>query len=173
MGEVILTPEEEANWPKAQADGATREAFVTEMLGKRPASQTGFAVTMGGGNRPAEAATGTVLTPSEIPGHTHNGPAAVREGATIPLAVDEAAQAANPDYITLQDGRTAYVKTQTGHIIPKARQIMSEDGDNFTDCLAALSTTIDGRPIVIEDLYALPLKDCMRIIGRFNAKNGL
>lgn len=101
------------------------------------------------------------------------GPANVREGATIPQAVDEAARAENPDYITLQDGRTAYVKTQTGNVIPQARRIMSEDGENFTDCLAALSTTIDGRPMVIEDLYALPLKDTMKILTRFNAKNGL
>ena len=95
------------------------------------------------------------------------GPALVREGA----AIEAATTAANPDIIKLSDGREARILNAKGSIIPQARRIMSEDGSNFQDCMVALVTIIDGRPIIIEELYDLPLKDALAIQARFNEKN--
>ena len=94
------------------------------------------------------------------------GPALVREGASVPQLTQN-----DPDVIKLSDGREARILNAKGNIIPAARRIMAEDGSNFQDCMVALVTVIDGRPIIIEELYELPLKDALAIQARFNEKN--
>jgi len=160
-----LTPEEMSAWPKAQQDGVSFEEFTRVMLAKRTGNVNSSAPAM-----TAAPGQGQDINP-DFAGPSF-GPGNLRAGATIPQAVDEEARAKDPDYIKLQDGRWAYVGTGTGRLIPKARQIMNEDGENFSDCLAALVTRIDGKPITIEDLYDLPLRDASQIIGRHNIKNG-
>lgn len=67
--------------------------------------------------------------------------------------------------ILLRDGRRAVVAPAMGRHIRLARRMQAEAGHDFLFSMIAQLTTLDGKPIVVEDLDDMPAPDVARLQG--------
>jgi len=72
---------------------------------------------------------------------------------------------ATPGGIPLSDGRLAVVVPALGRHIRQARRMQTEAGHDFLFAMIAQLTTLDGKPIVVEELDDMPARDVARLQG--------
>lgn len=77
----------------------------------------------------------------------------------------------NEKELTLSDGRVCKVKALTGRAMRDAQRTADSDTSKVMFALTAIATTIDGNPIVMEDLEDMPLKDALKIQEAFSSIN--
>lgn len=66
--------------------------------------------------------------------------------------------------ILLRDGRRAVVAPAMGRHIRLARRQAAEAGHDYMFALIAQVTTIDGQPLIAEDLDAMPGPDVVKLM---------
>lgn len=79
----------------------------------------------------------------------------------------------NEKVITLSDGRVCVIRKGKGKDAVEAMKVAGTDSSNFIFALMSRVTTIDGNPIVMEDLEELPLPDVMHMQEVFSQINFL
>lgn len=77
----------------------------------------------------------------------------------------------NAKEIKLPSGKVAVVGEFKGKHVREAQRIAGSKADMFMFALISLTTTIDGRPIVPEDLDELDGRDALELMGHFNEAN--
>lgn len=73
--------------------------------------------------------------------------------------------------IELSTGSKAEILTGKGKHAQKALQITGGDQSKYLGALMAQLVLIDGKPVVMEDLEEMPLKDYMAISEAFSEQN--
>lgn len=68
----------------------------------------------------------------------------------------------------LPSGKHCVIKRFKGKHVQQAQRLMSDDGTDMGDCLAAILVTIDGKSIVKEDLPEMDGIDYLKIITPIN-----
>lgn len=67
--------------------------------------------------------------------------------------------------ITLPSGKTAQIRQNlTGKDGIQAQRVSGTDMEKFLPAIISVAVTIDGLPIVYEDIEAMPLKDYMELM---------
>lgn len=70
--------------------------------------------------------------------------------------------------LILSDSRKVLIKEAKGHHAEKAMRIAgSGQQEKYLTALMSFTVTIDGKPIVPEQLSDMPLKDYLKIQGEF------
>ena len=73
--------------------------------------------------------------------------------------------------ITLPSGAVATVGDFKGRHVREAQRISSGASDKFLFALISLTTTIDGKTVLMEDLDEMPGMDVMALMGEFGEEN--
>ena len=73
--------------------------------------------------------------------------------------------------ITLPSGKIAEIAEFKGKHIREAQRIADGEADKIIFALISLLTTIDGYPVLIEDLDEMPGKDVMKLTAEFSEAN--
>jgi tryptophanase len=71
----------------------------------------------------------------------------------------------------LPSGRKASVAPFKGKHIKMAQRIVGEDSENIIYAIIALLTTIDGQPVVMEDMDEMPGQDLLKLMAEFGQAN--
>lgn len=71
--------------------------------------------------------------------------------------------------IELPSGRKAETRKYKGRDIREAQRIADGDPGKITFALIAMSTTIDGQPIAMEDLDEMDGPDVLKLMGEFGS----
>lgn len=71
----------------------------------------------------------------------------------------------------LPSGRKCIIKKGKGKNITEAMKTAGKEGERFLFAMICQLTTVDGNPIVIEDLEEMELKDAMDIQTKFSEIN--
>lgn len=69
--------------------------------------------------------------------------------------------------IKLPSGKMAKISGFKGRHIREAQRMADSDVSKMTFAMIALTTTIDGQPIVMEDLDDMDGKDVIALMGEF------
>lgn len=72
---------------------------------------------------------------------------------------------------TLPSGRIATLGEFKGRHVRDAQRVVGEDSDRLIYAIIAMLTTIDGQPVLMEDLDEMPGKDLLRLMGEFGEAN--
>jgi hypothetical protein len=73
--------------------------------------------------------------------------------------------------ITLPSGKTAVIEHFKGKHVRTAQQIADGDSTKILFALIAQLTTIDGEPVVMEDLDEMHGPDVMKLMAEFSEAN--
>lgn len=73
--------------------------------------------------------------------------------------------------ITLPSGKTAEISGFKGKHIREAQRMADGDASKVIYGLIAMLTTIDGEPIVMEDLDEMDGRDVLKLMGEFGEAN--
>lgn len=73
--------------------------------------------------------------------------------------------------ITLPSGKVALIEQFKGKHVRLAQRNAGTDTDAFLYHLIAMLTTIDGNPVVLEDLDEMEGRDLMRLMAEFSEAN--
>ncbi len=73
--------------------------------------------------------------------------------------------------IELPSGRKAELKEFKGKHIKEAQRIAGENSENLIYAIIAMLTTIDGQPVMMEDLDDMPGKDLLKLMAEFGEAN--
>ena len=73
--------------------------------------------------------------------------------------------------ITLSDGRIAEIKEGKGKHAKAALRQMDGDSSNYLPAIMAQLVTIDCKPVVMEDLDELPLRDFQALMSEVSDGN--
>lgn len=70
--------------------------------------------------------------------------------------------------IELKDGKIAVIGEFKGKHISAAQRLVGDDKEKMILALIATCVTIDGKPILIEDLDEMPGSDVLKLMGEFS-----
>lgn len=70
--------------------------------------------------------------------------------------------------VNLPSGKVAEIKDFKGKDAMKAQRIAGTDMEKYLPALIAMTTTIDGNPIVVEDLEEMEGRDYLKLMGEFS-----
>lgn len=73
--------------------------------------------------------------------------------------------------VALPSGKTAVITEFKGKHIREATRIADGEADKIIFALISLLTTIDGNPVLMEDLDEMPGKDVMKLTAEFSEAN--
>lgn len=73
--------------------------------------------------------------------------------------------------IALPSGKKAEIKDFKGKHIRDAQRIADGDVSKFIFAMIAVTTTIDNKPIVMEDLDEMDGRDVLKLQAEFSAEN--
>jgi hypothetical protein len=73
--------------------------------------------------------------------------------------------------ITLPSGKVAEIQDFKGKHIREAQRISDGETDKFIFAMISVCGTIDGKPIIMEDLDEMDGKDVLALMGEFNKEN--
>lgn len=77
----------------------------------------------------------------------------------------------NTRTITLPSGKTAVIHPFKGKHIREASRIADGDSTKIIFALISMLTTIDGEPILMEDMDEMDGRDAMKLMGEFGEAN--
>lgn len=72
--------------------------------------------------------------------------------------------------IKLPSGKTAVIAPFKGKHVREAQKVAGDDTSLIVFAMIALTTTIDGQPVVAEDLDEMDGMDVMALMGEFSGK---
>ncbi|MBL7718960.1 MAG: hypothetical protein JNL72_09000 [Flavipsychrobacter sp.] len=73
--------------------------------------------------------------------------------------------------VTLSDGRIALIKAGKGRDAKEALRISGGREDEYMNALMSRTVSIDGKPVVPEELDELPMNDYIKIQTEFSEIN--
>lgn len=73
--------------------------------------------------------------------------------------------------ITLPSGRIAELKEFKGKHIREAQRIAEGDSERIMFAIIAMLVTIDGKPVVMEDMDDMPGGDVLKLMAEFGDGN--
>lgn len=73
--------------------------------------------------------------------------------------------------ITLPSGATAEINPFKGKHVREANRLSDGDASLFIFAMIATTCTVNGKPIVIEDLEEMDGRDVLRLQGEFAVEN--
>ena len=73
--------------------------------------------------------------------------------------------------IELSGGRIAIVQEFKGKHIIQAQRATNGDSEKLMFAIISMLTTIDGQPVVMEDLEEMPGKDMLKLMAEFGEAN--
>lgn len=69
---------------------------------------------------------------------------------------------------TLPSGRTAVIKPFKGKHVREAQRLAGDDAGLIVFAMIAITTTIDGQAIIMEDMDEMDGPDCLALMGEFS-----
>lgn len=97
--------------------------------------------------------------------------AAANTGAAAAVSKETITHEDGSKTVHLSGGKVAEVKPFKGKHVKQAQRLIDGDSDNMVFAMIALLTSIDGKPIVMEDLDELPGGDVLKLMGEFGTSN--
>lgn len=73
-----------------------------------------------------------------------------------------------PIEVELPSGKKAVIRSFKGKDAMAAQRQAGTDGEKYMPVLIAMTTTIDGSPIVYEDLEEMDGADYLKLLGEFS-----
>lgn len=73
--------------------------------------------------------------------------------------------------VQLPSGRIAVIGEFKGRHVREAQRVSDGASDKYLFALIAMLTTIDGQPVLMEDLDEMPGGDVMKLMGEFSEAN--
>lgn len=84
------------------------------------------------------------------------------------LSVSAPQKKAYPIEFDLPSGKKASIRAFKGKDAMMAQRQAGTDGDKYLPILIAMTTTVDGNPIVFEDLEEMDGADYLSLLGEFS-----